>query len=138
MKPSHPPGTSVPGCLLLEAVYTIEELKLRLDWSTATLEAAHLRGLRIYHLGGNAYCYGRDVLDFFRAMPKATEVDEDSTPAPCTPDVPQSVAEYRWQASHGLCSKCNGVAHIVTRDPAHPEEAVVLCRDHFEQAGGAS
>ena len=126
----------VPGSLLCDAVYTVEELKLRLKWSDSTLEAAHCRGLRIYHLGGNGYVYGRDVLDFLRTMPKAVEVDEDSTPAPCTPDVPQSVAKYRWEAAQGCCSKCNEAAHIVTRDPANPEEAVVLCEDHFKQLGG--
>jgi hypothetical protein len=128
----------VPGSILLDAIYTVEELKLRLGWSNSTLEAMHCRGLRIRHLGGGGYVIGRDVADFLRTMPKAAEVDEDFTPAPCTPDVPQSVAEYRWQASHGLCSKCNGIAHIVTRDSANPEEVVVLCKDHFEQAGGAS
>lgn len=128
----------VPGSLLLDCVYTVEELKLRLNWSGSTLEAAHCRGLRMYHLGGNAYCYGRDVLDFLRTMPKAIELSEDPTPAPCTPDVPQSVAQYRWEAAQGCCSKCNEAAYIVTRDPAQPEQAVVLCESHFNEVGGAA
>jgi hypothetical protein len=137
MKPSHPPGANIPGSLLLEAIYTIEELKLRLGWSTATLEAAHCRGLRIRHLGGNGYVIGTDVADFLRSMPKPlAEAECDGTPVPCTPDVAPGFAEEAWAKAQGCCEVCNGPASIVTRSP-ETSRPVVLCRHHAEQRGGA-
>ena len=136
MKPSHPPGANIPGSLLLEAIYTIEELKLRLGWSTATLEAAHCRGLRIRHLGGNGYVIGTDVADFLRTVPRPeAEAERDGTPAPCTPDVAQGFAEEAWAKAQGCCEVCNGPASIVTRWP-ESSRPVVLCRHHFEKRGG--
>jgi hypothetical protein len=134
MKPSHPPGANIPGSLLLEAIYTIEELRLRLGWSTATLEAAHCRGLRIRHLGGNGYVIGTDVADFLRSMPRG-EAESDRTPAPCTPDVAQGFADEAWAKAQGCCEVCNGPAFGVTRDSASGKPQV-LCQYHFEQAGG--
>jgi len=128
--------SDVPGSLLLECLYTLEELKLRLGWSTATLEAAHCRGLRIRHLGGNGYVIGSDVADFFRTMPKA-EADGDGTPASCTPDVAPGFAEEAWARAQGCCEVCNGPAATVTRT-AETSRPVVLCRHHAEQAGGAT
>jgi len=132
--PSTSPRPEVPGSLLLECVYTLEELKLRLGWSTATLEAAHCRGLRIRHLGGSGYVIGTDVADFLRTMPRA-EADGDGTPAPCTPDVAPGFAEEAWAKAQGCCEVCNGPASIVTRSP-ETSRPVVLCRHHAEQAGG--
>lgn len=129
------PCSEVPGSILLDAVYTIEELKLRLGWSTATLEAAHCRGLRIRHLGGNGYVIGSDVADFFRSMPKPlAEADGAGTPAPCTPDVSQGFAEEAWAKAQGCCEVCNGPAYTVTRSP-ETSRPVVLCRHHFDQLG---
>jgi hypothetical protein len=120
---------------LLDAVYTIEELKLRLGWSTATLEAAHCRGLRIRHLGGNGYVIGSDVAAFFRLMPgPSPEPDGDVSPVPCTPDVAPAFAAEAWAKAQGCCEVCNGPASIVTRT-AETSRPVVLCRHHAEQAG---
>jgi hypothetical protein len=134
---SASPGSAIPGTILLEAVYTVEELMLRLGWSTATLEAAHCRGLRIRHLGGSGYVIGTDVADFLRSMPKPlAEADGDGTPAPCTPDVSPGFAEEAWAKAQGCCEVCNGPAYTVTRSP-ETSRPVVLCRHHFEQRGGA-
>lgn len=128
----------VPGSLLLECVYTLEELKLRLGWSTATLEAAHCRGLRIRHLGGSGYVIGSDVADFFRTMPRPpAEPVADGTPAPCTPDVAPGFAEEAWAKAQGCCEVCNGPAATVTHT-AETSRPVVLCRHHAEKAGGAT
>jgi hypothetical protein len=133
--PSTSPHPEVPGSILLECVYTLEELKLRLGWSTATLEAAHCRGLRIRHLGGSGYVIGTDVAEFLRSMPKPTaEADGDGTPVPCTPDVSPGFAEEAWAKAQGCCEVCNGPAYTVTRSP-ETYRPVVLCRHHFEQLG---
>jgi hypothetical protein len=134
---THSPRPEVPGCLLLDCLYTVEELKLRLNWSGSTLEAAHCRGLRIYHLGGNAYCYGRDVLDFLRTMPKAVDWIDLAPSTPWLHDVDQGTADEAWAKAQGCCEACNGPAYGVSRDSA-TGRAQVLCKPHFEQAGGAS
>jgi hypothetical protein len=132
---SASPGSAIPGTILLDALYTTEELMLRLGWSAATLEAAHCRGLRLYHLGGSSYVYGRDVLDFLRTVPKGlAESNGDGTPAPCTPDVAQPFADEAWAKAQGCCEVCNAPAFIVTRTP-EISRPVVLCQHHAKQEG---
>jgi len=127
----------VPGSILLDAVYTVEELRLRLGWSAATLEAMHCRGLRIRHLGGGGYVLGRDVADFLRTMPKAPGWVELSPSTPWLHDVGQGEADLAWAKAEGCCEVCHGSAYGVARDPASGR-AQVLCKVHFEQAGGAT
>jgi hypothetical protein len=143
--PPTSPRSEVPGSLLLHAIYTVEELMLRLGWSTATLEAAHCRGLRIRYFGSKGYVLGSDVAAFFLTEPapvqeKQTyfpwyEAKGDGTPAPCTPDVAPGFAEEAWAKAQGCCEVCNGPASIVTRWP-ESSRPVVLCRHHFEKRGG--
>jgi hypothetical protein len=123
----------IPGSLLLEAIYTVEELRLRLGWSDSTLEAAHCRGLRIYHLGGTAYVYGRDLLDFLRTMPRP-EPEGGSSSTNCTSDVEPAFAEEAWAKAQGCCEVCSAPAFIVTRTP-EISRPVVLCQHHAKQEG---
>jgi len=144
--PNAPPAGTIPGTILCDALYSVEELKLRLNWSSATLEAAHCQGLRIYYLGGNAYCYGREVLDFLRSMPKPIEPRGNFTPAPCDPGINQAEADEVWAKACGCCELCNAAAFRVTTslelEPGGQKRLwseprpVVVCTKCHQQLGG--
>jgi hypothetical protein len=64
---SGPPAQAADtGFVLLEAIYTVSELKRRLGWSDATLRAARRRGLRVMRSGKRAYVAGNDFYEFLR------------------------------------------------------------------------
>jgi hypothetical protein len=127
------PGETIPGALLLDALYTMEELRLRLDWSESTVQAAHCQGLQVYHLGGNAYVTGRDLLDFLKAVPKSTRWFDVSPATPHLLDVDQGAADEACANAQGCCEACHGPAYGVAREQG-TQRAQVLCQAHFDQA----
>jgi hypothetical protein len=63
-RPSDRPPQSVPGTILSDALYRLDEAAARLGWGGHALRAARRRGLKIHRCGKRGYVAGRDLLDF--------------------------------------------------------------------------
>jgi hypothetical protein len=63
-RPSDRPPPYVPGAILSDALYRLDEAAARLGWGGHALRAARRRGLKIHRCGKRGYCLGRDLLDF--------------------------------------------------------------------------
>jgi hypothetical protein len=57
---------SVPGVISILEVYALDELKLRMRWSDASLRSARRNGLKVLTHGKRRYVAGRDILRFLR------------------------------------------------------------------------
>jgi hypothetical protein len=58
----------VPGVILLGAMYTLKEAKLRLGWTESALRAAKRRGLRILRCGKRGYVSGSELQRFLESQ----------------------------------------------------------------------
>ena len=58
----HRPG--VPGAIVPEAIYRLDELKARMGWRDAAFRAAVRAGLKIYRSGKRTYVLGTDLVAF--------------------------------------------------------------------------
>jgi hypothetical protein len=54
----------VPGAIVSDALYRLDEAAARLGWGGHALRAARRRGLKIHRCGKRGYVAGRDLLDF--------------------------------------------------------------------------
>ncbi len=63
-RPSAAPPPTVPGVILPDALYRLDEAAARAGWGGHALRAARRRGLRIHRYGKRGYVAGRDLLDF--------------------------------------------------------------------------
>lgn len=54
----------IPGAIVPEAIYRLDELKARLGWRDAAFRAAVRAGLKIYRSGKRIYVLGTDVVVF--------------------------------------------------------------------------
>ena len=61
---SDRPPPSVPGAILSDALYRLDEAAARLGWGGHALRAARRRGLKVHRCGKRGYVAGRDLLDF--------------------------------------------------------------------------
>ena len=55
---------NVPGAILSDALYRLDEAAARLGWGGHALRAARRRGLKIHRSGKRGYVTGRDLLSF--------------------------------------------------------------------------
>jgi hypothetical protein len=62
----RPQTRTVPGLISVYEVYALDELKLRMRWTDASLRSARRKGLKILSHGKRRYVSGRDVLKFLR------------------------------------------------------------------------
>jgi len=58
----HSPG--VPGAIIPDAIYRLDELKVRMGWRDAAFRAAVRAGLNIYRSGKRVYVLGSDLITF--------------------------------------------------------------------------
>jgi hypothetical protein len=63
-RPSDRSPLSVPGAILSDALYRLDEAAARLGWGGHALRAARRRGLKIHRCGKRGYVSGADILAF--------------------------------------------------------------------------
>jgi len=61
---SEGPAPYVPGAIVSDALYRLDEAAARLGWGGHALRAARRRGLKIHRCGKRGYVTGRDLLSF--------------------------------------------------------------------------
>ena len=54
----------VPGAILSDALYRLDEAAARMGWGGHALRAARRRGLKIHRCGKRGYIAGRDLIAF--------------------------------------------------------------------------
>jgi hypothetical protein len=54
----------VPGTIIPDAIYRLDEVKARMGWRDAAFRAAVRAGLRVYRSGKRIYVCGSDVVAF--------------------------------------------------------------------------
>lgn len=54
----------VPGAIIPDAIYRLDELKARMGWRDAAFRAAVRAGLKIYRSGKRTYVVGTDLVAF--------------------------------------------------------------------------
>jgi hypothetical protein len=59
---SHSP--SVPGAIIPDAIYRLDEVKARMGWRDAAFRAAVRAGLKFYRSGKRIYLLGGDIVAF--------------------------------------------------------------------------
>jgi hypothetical protein len=59
---SHPPG--VPGAIIPDAIYRLDEVKARMGWRDAAFRAAVQAGLKTHRSGKRLYVLGSDLVAF--------------------------------------------------------------------------
>jgi hypothetical protein len=55
---------SIPGMIFPEAMYRVDELRMRMGWAASAYRAACQRGLPVRYSGKRAYVLGADVIAF--------------------------------------------------------------------------
>ena len=63
-RPSDRQPPAVPGAILSDALYRLDEAAARLGWGGHALRAARRRGLKIHRCGKRGYVCGADLLNF--------------------------------------------------------------------------
>jgi hypothetical protein len=58
----HSPG--VPGAIVPDAIYRLDEVKSRMGWRDAAFRAAVRAGLKTHRSGKRLYVLGSDLIDF--------------------------------------------------------------------------
>jgi hypothetical protein len=62
--PSGTPKPSIPGAILSDALYRLDEAAARLGWGGHAVRAARRRGLKTHRCGKRVYVTGAALLDF--------------------------------------------------------------------------
>lgn len=63
-RPTAGPPPTVPGAILPDAVYRLDELAARAGWGGHALRAARRAGLVIHRRGKRGYVVGRDFITY--------------------------------------------------------------------------
>lgn len=59
---------SIPGMIVPDALYRIDELRARMGWAKASYRAACRKGLRVRRSGKRAYVLGADAIAFIASQ----------------------------------------------------------------------
>ena len=59
---------SIPGLIVPDALYRIDELWARMGWAKASYRAACRKGLRVRRSGKRAYVLGADAIAFIASQ----------------------------------------------------------------------
>ena len=54
----------IPGLILADALYRLDEAAARMGWGGHALRAARRRGLKVHRCGKRGYVSGADLLSF--------------------------------------------------------------------------
>jgi len=68
MPPTNPSRSSSVGFISVFELYTLDELKMRMGWTTSSLRSARRNGLRLLGFGKRRYARGRDVIRFLETQ----------------------------------------------------------------------
>ena len=63
-QPTYNPPLGVPGAIIPDAIYRLDEVKARMGWRHAAFRAAVRAGLRVYRSGKRIYVLGTDLIAF--------------------------------------------------------------------------
>lgn len=63
-QPTFSPTLGVPGAIIPDAIYRLDEVKARMGWRDAAFRAAVRAGLKIYRSGKRTYVLGTDLVAF--------------------------------------------------------------------------
>ena len=63
-RPTDRPPQLVPGAILSDALYRLDEAAARLGWGGHAVRAARRRGLKTHRCGKRVYVTGAALLDF--------------------------------------------------------------------------
>ena len=61
-RPSAIQAPGIPGAILPDALYRLDEAAARMGWGAHALRAARRRGLKVHRSGKRGYIVGRDLL----------------------------------------------------------------------------
>lgn len=83
MKTPHPhnPAKRSPAVVRSGEVYSLAELRRRLQWQEHSVRQARVNGLRLVVFGRAKYVLGEDVLAFFRRLAERQQAPTGSRPA---------------------------------------------------------
>lgn len=59
-----PVAKNRPGAVVAEAVYTLPELKARLNWTDSAFREAKRQGLPVHRVGKRGYVSGSELIAF--------------------------------------------------------------------------
>lgn len=68
MKKQSDDFARVPGAIIDDAMYTVDELVLRMRWGADDAALAVKKGLNGYLFADRVYVFGRDVMQFIREV----------------------------------------------------------------------
>jgi hypothetical protein len=71
-QPTFSPPSGVPGAIIPDAIYRLDEAKARMGWRDAAFRAAVRAGLTTHRSGKRLYVLGSDLIAF---VTKAKEGD---------------------------------------------------------------
>lgn len=57
-------SSAIPGAILADALYRLDEAAARMGWGAHALRAARRRGLKVHRCGKRIYISGRDLVCF--------------------------------------------------------------------------
>jgi hypothetical protein len=63
-QPIYNPPLGVPGAIIPDAIYRLDEAKARMGWRHAAFRAAVRAGLKVYRSGKRIYVLGTDLIAF--------------------------------------------------------------------------
>ena len=63
-QPTLSPPLGVPGAIIPDAIYRLDEVKARMGWRDAAFRAAVRAGLKVHHSGKRIYIHGVDLIAF--------------------------------------------------------------------------
>jgi len=73
----------VPGAVVADALYRLDEAAVRMGWGEPEIRSARRRGLPVHRSGRRNYVLGKDLLTFVTTNPKAvTTKRRRPTPQP--------------------------------------------------------
>lgn len=61
---SEGPAQSIPGAIVSDALYRLDEAAARMGWGAHAMRAARRRGLKIHRCGKRGYVSGAELLAF--------------------------------------------------------------------------
>jgi hypothetical protein len=74
--PPHKPAKRAPAVIRSGEVYSLAELRRRLQWQEHAVRQARAAGLRLVTFGRQKFVLGSDVLLFFRTLAERREAEK--------------------------------------------------------------
>jgi hypothetical protein len=72
---NHKQDMYAPAVIRSGEVYSLAELRRRLQWKEHAVRQARVNGLRLVTFGRQKYCLGEDALAFFRKLAERQQAE---------------------------------------------------------------